>query len=181
MKVRQLSHVLALATAASGLLIAASVTPALAGDTPAEFSVTAGSLSISVPTGLVNLGSVTDSVLGSSVSSPLGQVKVSDARGILATNWLAAVSASDFASVDAIVAASNVGYSAGEIASAGPGSLGALFLGHSYADIGTIQSAVATLDITGNNSATWNPTVSVFVTPGTTVATYTGSITHSVA
>lgn len=40
--------------------------------------------------------------------------------------------------------------------------------------------AVTATGITGDNSASWNPTITVAVPGGADVATYTATITHSV-
>ncbi len=44
----------------------------------------------------------------------------------------------------------------------------------------TVAPVVTATGITGDNSATWNPTINVFVSGGHAAGTYTGTITHSV-
>jgi hypothetical protein len=43
-----------------------------------------------------------------------------------------------------------------------------------------VSSAITATGITGDNSATWTPTVSVFVAGGMAAGVYSATITHSV-
>jgi hypothetical protein len=67
----------------AGTLVAFAAAPALpaGATTPASFTLTAGALSISAPTGSVSLGSQVASNSSSTFSGQLGDVTVSDQRG----------------------------------------------------------------------------------------------------
>jgi hypothetical protein len=67
---------------ASALATVVAVTALPAGAaTPATFTLTAGTLSISAPTGSVSLGSQVASNSSSTIAGQLGVVTVSDQRG----------------------------------------------------------------------------------------------------
>jgi Ice-binding-like/WxL domain surface cell wall-binding len=138
--------------------------------------VTAGSLSISVPSGPVSLGSHADTVSGETISGSLGVVQVTDTRSA-STGWTVSVSATALAPVSgSSIPASAMGYAVGSVTQilgvasyvkANPTSLG--------------SAAVAlTATASGSNAASWNPTISVVVPGGTAAGSYTTTITHSV-
>lgn len=71
--------------------------PVLADTTTATITIAGGSLSISVPTTAGNLGTLTNTVLGGTISGPLGVVVVSDARSAAAgSGWVATVISTAF-------------------------------------------------------------------------------------
>lgn len=43
------------------------------------------------------------------------------------------------------------------------------------------RTAFTGTELTGNNTATWNPTLTVTIPAATVAGTYTGTVTHSVA
>jgi hypothetical protein len=76
-----------LVAAAAGVLtlaIAAPASAALTAATSATVTVAGGALSITAPASAGNLGSITNTVLGGTISGPLGQVQVNDARSAAA-------------------------------------------------------------------------------------------------
>ncbi len=78
----------ALLAATSGLLALCLAGLALAAETSATVTVTGGALSISVPVTAGNLGTRENTVLGGTISGPLGVVQVSDARAAAAgSGW----------------------------------------------------------------------------------------------
>lgn len=86
---RVLLTAIATATSILGIPVSASALP---GDTTATLEVTAGSLTISVPSTTANLGSRANSVGGGNVSGTLGIVQVTDARSAAAgSGWVASV------------------------------------------------------------------------------------------
>src|SRR2546423_10154143 len=102
--------VLTALVAASLLLVALPgvAGAATTGTTTATFTLTGGSMSITVP-GTVNLGSV--SVAASSITGQLGTVTVNDNRGLLSGGWTAAtVSSSHFTTGGQSASESNVTY-----------------------------------------------------------------------
>ena len=114
---------LLLATVA-GMLAFGTALPASAetsGITDATVSVTGGSLGITVPTNAGNLGTRANTVPGGTISGPLGQVQVSDARSAIAgSGWVASAISSAFTPpTGTAIAASAVSYTAGSITKVG--------------------------------------------------------------
>jgi hypothetical protein len=169
-----------LLTVAAGLLVLGSAVPATAlpGQTSATITVTGGALSISVPAAAGNLGSAADSVLGGTISGPLGVVQVNDARSAAAgSGWVATVISSAFTPpAGPAIAASAVGYAAGAITKVGT----ATYTANDPVDLTGVVAAVTATGITGDNSATWDPTISVAVPGGMEAGVYSATITHSV-
>jgi len=165
----------AVAVAALGFTLPASAAP---GDTSANVTVTGGSLSITVPSAAGSLGSAVNQVAGTTISGALGEVQVNDARSAAAgSGWVATVISTAFTpSAGPTIAASLVGYTAGPIAKVGT----ATYTANNPADLTGVTAAVTASGITGDNSATWNPTIVVTVPGGTAAGTYTGTLTHSV-
>jgi hypothetical protein len=156
-------------------LAAVAVLPAGA-DTTATFTLTAGALSISAPTGSVSLGSQVASTSSSTISGLLGSVTVSDQRGG-ATSWTVSVISTAFSPpAGPADPASNVSYGAGVITSS------ALVTSTAVAALNlTGVSTVVTGASTGISTATWNPTISVVVPANFAPGVYSATITHSVA
>ncbi|MFE7778597.1 hypothetical protein ACFU5O_32890 [Streptomyces sp. NPDC057445] len=152
--------------------------PASAADTPVTVQVTTGTLNIAVPTGPVNLGTVAVSSSPQNVSSQLGNVTVTDGRGGT-TGWTASANAVDFTGPQNI-SVSNAGTSSyttpaasvSGTATVTPSSLDPLY------PPGPVQTATA---VSGINSATWNPTISLTIPANALAGTYSSTITHSVA
>ncbi|HVL52055.1 MAG TPA: hypothetical protein VM754_11200 [Actinomycetota bacterium] len=164
--------------AASGIMALGMVLPASAA-TPATMDVTAGSLSISVPTNTVNLGTTVNSVDGSVITGALGEVRVEDARGAGAgSSWVATAISSAFTPpAGTAIAASHVGYTAGAITQVGT----ATYTANNPTNLTGAVAVVTASGITGLNSATWNPNIDIRVPGGAVVGQYVATITHSVA
>ncbi len=164
--------------AISALVVSAAV-PAAADTTTATITIAGGSLSLSAPAAAGNLGTLTNTVLGGTVSGPLGVVVVSDARSAAAgSGWVASVISTAFTPpAGPALAASAVSYSAGAIAKVGT----ATYTANDPTDLTAVGAAVTASGITGDNSATWNPTITVAVPGGTAAGVYSATITHSVA
>jgi hypothetical protein len=145
--------------------------------TPATFSLTAaGTLSISAPTGSVSLGSQAASNNSSTISGLLGVVTVSDQRGGPQT-WTASVISTAFTpAAGPADPASNVSYAAGAITASGP-VVATAVAAPNLTGVSTVVTGVST----GLSSASWNPTISVFVPANFAPGDYTATITHSVA
>lgn len=167
---------LATATGVLGLGFAA---PASAGPTTATLTITAGALTITVPTSPVSLGTRANTVGGGTVSGVLGVVQVSDGRSPAAgSGWVASVISTAFTPPSGpAIAASAVGYTAGTITKVGT----AVYTANDPPNLTGVSPAVTATGITGDNSATWSPTISVLVPGGMAAGTYTATITHSVA
>jgi hypothetical protein len=166
----------------SGLLAIGVALPASAdttGGSSATITIQGGALAITVPTSAGNIGTQADTVGGGTISGPLGQVQVSDARGAPAgSGWVATVISTAFTPPSGpAIAASAVSYSAGPVTKVGT----ATFTANNPPNLTAVVAAVTATGITGDNSATWNPTISVIVPGGMAAGVYSATITHSVA
>jgi len=158
--------------------------PARAADTTTTFSLAAGSLSISAP---ASSGLGAGSTGAGTLSAQLGTVTVTDTRGALLGTWTASVSSTDFttggATANETVGKGQVTYWSGT-ATASSGTAvftpGQATSGNAQA-LSVSRTAFSASVIIGNNSASWNPTVTVNVPAAAVAGTYTGTITHSVA
>jgi hypothetical protein len=152
--------------------------PAGADNTNTQFTIQGGSLAISVP-GSADLGTVNAGELV--LSGSLGSVTVNDTRGSLVAAWSASVSSTDFTtgggSASEKVTKTNLAYSAGlPTASSGTGA----FTPGVVASL-AVPGVAGAWAGSGNNSVTWNPTITVTLLPGQVAGVYTGTVTHSVA
>jgi hypothetical protein len=160
-----------------------------AGDTASTFTLTGNSsgLSIAVPDGSTTPVSLGSAATGAaSLSHALGNVTVTDTRGALTATWTATGSSTNFttggATANETVAKANVGYYAG-VGTAALGQVGA------FVPAGTALTPVALGSAStvgnwagvGNNTVSWNPTVSFTLLPSQVAGTYSGTITHSVS
>jgi hypothetical protein len=162
---------------ASALATVVAVTALPAGAaTPATFTLIAGTLSISAPTGSVSLGSQVASNSSSTIAGQLGVVTVSDQRGG-STTWTASVISTAFTPPSGPAdPASNVSYAAGAITASATVVATAVAASNL-----TGVSTVVTGASTGVSSASWDPTISVFVPANFAPGVYSATITHSVA
>ena len=173
---RLLLRLCALVAITSTTLGLVSAAPATAGDTTATVTITGGALTITVPVNAGNLGSAVNTVSGSTIGGQLGQVQVSDLRSGT-TGWVASAISTPFTLSGSTIAASNIGYVAGSITPVGT----ATYTANNPTNLTVVSPVVTATAITGNNTATWNPTINVFIPGGTTAGTYTATITHSLA
>lgn len=153
-------------------LLAVTMPSAAADDTAVTFSLSGGALSLSAqPTAALGLkgGSGT-----TSVSGQLGNSVVTDVRGGI-TGW--SVSAASTAFGDGTTTATGVSYSSGL-----PTTTGTVVATSSGAKTLTAVATqvVAGAVVVGNNTATWNPTLTVTLPSSSTAGTYSGTITTSV-
>lgn len=175
------THRLLVVTAA-GMLTVGIALPAFAdptGVSAVTLTVQGGVLSITVRTDAGSLGSRSASVGEGTISGPLGQVQVHDARGAPAgSGWVASVTSTAFTPpAGPVIPASAVGYTAGPISKVGT----ATYTANDPAHLTDHTSVVTATGITGDNTATWNPTITVAVPAGTAAGVYSATITHSVA
>ena len=156
-------------------LAAVAVLPAGA-DTTATFTLTAGALSISAPTGSVSLGSQVASISATTISGSLGSVTVSDQRGG-ATSWTASVISTAFTPpAGPADPASNVSYGAGVITASATVTATALVAAN-LTGVSPVVSGVST----GISSASWNPSITIVIPANFAPGVYSATITHSVA
>jgi hypothetical protein len=144
----------------------------------ATITVQGGFLSISAPLDAGNIGTWMNSVTGGSTGGPLGQVQVSDARSPAAgSGWVASAISSAFTPpAGPAIAASAVSYSVGTITKVGT----ATYTANNPGNLTAVSPVVTATGITGDNSATWNPTITVAVPGGMAAGVYAATITHSV-
>ncbi|TDT94092.1 hypothetical protein EDD99_8000 [Streptomyces sp. 846.5] len=172
-----------LAVGAAMVVAVAGVARAAPGDTTVTFSVSGGSLGISVPSS-AGMGS---GLPGNTVSGQLGGVTVTDSRALLTAAWTASVISTSFKTGSGTTAetipASAVSYWSGT-ATATSG-LGTFTPGQATAgqaqSVDSSRTAYSLAAGTGNNSATWNPTLVIAIPAGAVNGAYTGTVTHSIA
>jgi len=149
------------------------------GDTTVTFSVTSGLLTMAVP-GSAALGT---GLPGTTISGKLGQVTVTDDRALLHAAWTASASSTDFTTpvtgtVLSTIPVADGGYDPGEVSTTGTITPIISVL----ADLSALpQTVVAGTAGTGNNTATWNPVISVDIPPDAVGGSYTSTLTQSVA
>ena len=138
-----------------------------------------GVLSITVPSGPAQLGAHVNTVGGTTISGPLGDVQVTDSRHAgPGAGWVASVSSTAFTSASGgRIPATFVSYAAGAITGVGT----ATYTAQNPHDLTSAVPAVTASFITGDNSATWNPTITISVPASAVAGTYQATITHSVA
>ena len=170
--------IIVLASGSVAVVATVTATAATTGTTTATVTITGGALAITVPSDAGSLGSESNTVAGSTISGQLGEVQVSDARSAAAgSGWVAtAISTAFTPPAGPTIGAANVGYDAGSITKVGT----ATYTANNPAGLAGASPVVTATGITGDNSATWNPTINVAVPGGTLAGTYLGTITHSV-
>lgn len=103
---------------------------------------------------------------------------MTDARGVAAI-WNATAASSLIGTGTGTTAATAVGYSAGAVTTTGDIDVAAN--GASPADITGGPIVVSPTALSGNNSASWSPTLTVTMPAGALAGTYTRTVTTSVA
>ena len=139
--------------------------------------VAGGVLSISVPVA-TSFGSQATTAGGATISGLFGQVQVTDGRGAVAgSGWIASVTCTAFTTPGgASIPASSVSYVAGTITKVGI----ATYTANNPGSLSGQSAAVTATGITGDNTATWNPTIFVALPAGMIAGVYSATITHSV-
>jgi hypothetical protein len=178
------------ATAGPAVLVHLSSPSAADPDTTVTFTVTSGALSLTAPAS-VDLGSgapgsTISGLLGGAVAGP--SVVVTDDRALLTATWVATASASAWTTGGATPAetipVSDVGYAVGAITTTGTITATGTNLpaGTGAGDLsGTAKPVVTGSAGVGNNTASWNPTISVAVPAAAVGGAYTGTLTQSVS
>jgi hypothetical protein len=170
------------------LFIAGATIPAAAAptdDTVTTFAVAAGTLDI-VAAATADLG---EGAPGAAVNGSLGAVTVTDGRAAADASWATSVTSTDFttggATAPETVLATEVGYWSGPpTATTGTGTFTP---GQATAPAATPLDNAAPLTVfvhaggTGNNTATWAPSLVVNLPLDSQAGSYTGTVTHSVA
>jgi hypothetical protein len=140
------------------------------------FTVTAGGLSMTAPS-TVDLGI---GAPGTTISGPLGLVTVTDARALLSATWTASVDSTSWTTgggaPSETIPAGDVSYDPGPIATTGI---------ITTTETPTTLSGIATPVVTGtagvgDNTATWDPTLSVAVPASAPGGLYSGTLFEDV-
>ena len=147
-------------------------------DTTVTFAVTSGALSMTAPTTVVNLGG---GAPGTFISGALGAVTVTDDRALLTASWVTTASSTDWttggATPDETIPAGDVGYDPGAIT-----TTGTITATGTPIQLSGAPAPVVTGDAgVGNNTASWDPAISVAVPAAAVGGLYTGTLTQSVS
>lgn len=142
-------------------------------DTMVTFTVTSGALTMTAP-GAANLGS---GAPGTTVGAPIGLVTVTDNRALLSAAWTATASSTDFINGANTIPATDANYDAGALTHTGTITVTATDI--TLAN--TPQTVVAGTAGSGDNSASWNPTISVAIPASAVGGTYTATLVQSVS
>lgn len=185
MRRRELVHrpaCLAASLVAFGVLSLQSVAPAVADEaaiSSASITLVGGGLSITAPSQAGSLGTKSNPAGAATVSGQLGTVQVTDARSAPAgAAWTAtAISTAFTPTAGPAIGAASVGYTAGTITKVGA----ATYTANDPVNLTGISPVVTATEITGDNTATWNPTIHVAVGANMAAGVYSGTITHSVS
>jgi hypothetical protein len=165
------------ATAAPAILAHSSSLGAADPDTTVTFTVSSGLLSLTAPDS-VDLGT---NGPGTTIAGALGTVTVTDDRALLAAAWTVVASSSDWTTGGGTPAetipAGDVGYDPGAITTTGTITA----TGTPITLSATPAQVVTGTDGVGDNTASWDPTISVAVPAAAVVGAYTGTLTQSVA
>ncbi|MEU8587185.1 hypothetical protein AB0C59_09325 [Streptomyces sp. NPDC048664] len=166
---------LSVAAAAAALVLVPSGLAGAADDpaTTVTYTVTSGALTLSAPVSAV-LGS---GAPGTTISGALGPVTVTDDRALASASWSVTAAETDFTNGPSTIPATDAAYDPGSITTTGTITATGtpVTLSNSPQVVVTGSSGV------GDNTATWNPTVSVSVPPSAVSGNYTGTLTQSVA
>ena len=178
------------ATAGPAVLAYSSSTSASDPNTTVTFTVTVGALSLTAPDS-VNLGSgapgtTITGVLGGGAAGP--SVVVTDDRALLTASWIATASASSWTTGTAtpaeIIPVTDVGYTVGPITTTGTITATGTNrpAGTAAGDLsGAPQAVVTGTAGVGDNTAGWDPAISVAVPASAVGGIYTGTLTQSVS
>jgi len=163
------------AAVCAAALVAATVQPAAAaGDTGTTFTLTGGTLSVTVAaTATLTAGTTTSA----SVSGKLGTVTVTDGR-TSTTVWSANATSTTFTRDAGATTSTGVSYNAGTITTTGPVVMP---LALATALNGTPAKVAGPAAITGDNTASWNPTLTVSLPSNALAGTYSGTVNTSVS
>jgi hypothetical protein len=178
----QQTHADAAVTAHSAASVSAkpAAGPAPSVDTTLTFTVSTGGLDMTAPDSM-DLGT---GAPGTTIGpTAIGDVEVIDGRAALGATWTASVSSSDFTTGTA-TPAETIPVAAGTYDSGAATTTGTLTLSGplpAFPLAGGAQTVFTATAINGDNTATWDPSLSVAVPAGAVGGAYTGTLTHSVA
>jgi len=161
--------------AAATALVVGVAGPASAATTGTTFSLTSGSLSVTSAT----TAALTSGASGTTaISGSLGAVSVADNRGGTVA-WNVSAASTNFVGALATHSTSTaVSYTGGAVTTGGTVTVAA---GTATTLTTTAASVVAPSVVSGNNTASWAPTLNVTMPAGALADSYSGTVTTSVA
>ncbi|WP_091610895.1 hypothetical protein [Micromonospora mirobrigensis] len=171
------------ASAASVLALAAPAVAAPTDDTVVTFTIGTANLDITAPPA-VNLGSA---FAGQTLTGQIGPVTVNDQRAALSATWTATVTSTAFTTggagpAETIIPGLVDYWSGPATATTGTGTFVPGQLTSAQAvPLNLPRTAFSKTSGSGNNTATWNPTIDIQIPDAAVAGTYEGVITHSVA
>jgi hypothetical protein len=165
------------ATAGPAVLAYSSSASAGDPDTTVTFTVSSGDLSMTAPVS-ADLGT---NAPGTTITGVLGPVTVTDDRALLTAAWTAVAQSSDWITGGGTpaetVTAGDVGYDPGSITTTG--TITATGTPITLSD-GPAPVVTGTAGV-GDNTATWDPSISVALPAAVVAGIYTGTIIQSVS
>lgn len=170
------AHGLSLGGPATRVLHARHVhRPGSGGDpsTTLTFTVNSGALTLSVPAS-ADLGS---GAPGTDISGAIGACSVVDDRALLSASWTVTASETDFANGGQTIPATDADYAVGTITTTGTITA----TGTDVTLSNSPQTVVTGSDGVGDNTASWDPTITVHVPASAVGGLYTGTLTQSVS
>jgi hypothetical protein len=162
--------------AAAALLALVQPGLATAKDDPSTtvtFVVTTGALTMSVPASAV-LG---NGAPGTTISAPIGPCTVTDDRALASASWTVTAAETDFANGAQTIPAADATYTVGTVTTTGTITV----TGTNVTLSNSAQTVLTGTAGVGDNTASWDPTVSVNVPASAVGGLYTGTLTQSVA
>jgi hypothetical protein len=160
------------AAATAGVLVLGLALPASADDTPTTFTLTGGTLTLTVGTSAA-LTDEASGVAANTITGQLGVVTVDDARGG-SSGWVASAASTTFTGAGLSVS-DGVAYSNGTVTTTGISSVAGV-TAQSIATVAPVATATA---VSGNNTASWDPTLDVSMPAGALAGDYAGIVTTS--
>jgi hypothetical protein len=163
-----------IAAAGAATLVLGLAVPASADDTATTFTLTGGEITLSVSSS-ATLANEASSVTANVITGTLGQVVVTDSRGGT-SDWVVTASSTTFTGAGLSVS-DDVAYSNGTVTTSGTSSVSPV----SAASIASVDDVADATGISGNNTASWNPTLDVSMPAGALAGDYAGTVTTSLA
>lgn len=166
----------------SAALIGSMALPASAADTTTTAEVPVGTLSVSAAPASAALGAI---VPGTTASVDLAGIQVTDDRAGTA-GWVASVSSSSFngatettpGTPDNVISAVNASYTPATATVIGTDIV--VTASAAQVDLSAAKNVQTASAVNGNNSASWDASLSLAVPSDALADTYTAVVTHSV-
>ena len=162
-----------IAAASASVLVVGLALPASADDTTTTFSLTGGTLTLSVG-GNAALTDEASGVDANTITGTLGVVTVTDGRGGTA-GWVTSAASSTFTGTGLSVS-DGVAYTNGTVSTTGTVTVDPVTAQSLTAVAAAVSTATA---VSGNNTAAWNPTLDVSMPAGALAGAYAGTVTTS--